>query len=68
MVVYLDTFQYSTSKGLRRKMLFLCPLFVPLPCSFEGSKSFIHKTPAYLFLRVCQKISSQHLPQFDRED
>ena len=34
MVVYLDVFQYSTSKGLTRKMLFLCPLLVPLPCSF----------------------------------
>ena len=29
---------YSTSKRLRRKMLFLRPLLVPLPCSFEGSK------------------------------
>ena len=29
MVVYLDVFQYSTSKGLRCKMLFLCPLLVP---------------------------------------
>ena len=37
IVVYLDVFQYSTSKGLRRKMLFLCPLLVPLPCYVEGS-------------------------------
>ena len=37
MVVYLDVFQYSTSKGLRRNILFLCSLLVPLPCSFEGS-------------------------------
>ena len=59
---------YSPSKGLRRKMLFLCPLLVPLPCSFEGSKCFIHKTLAYLFLRICRMISFQHLPQFDRED
>ena len=65
---YLDVFQYSTSKGLRRNILFLCPLLVPLPCSFEGSKCFIHKTLAYLFLRICWMISSQHLPQFDRED
>ena len=35
MVVYLDVFQYSTSKGLRRNMLFLCPLLVPLPCSLR---------------------------------
>ena len=56
IVVYLDVFQYSTSKGLRRKMLFLCPLLVPLPCSFEGSKCFIHKPLAYLFLRVCWAI------------
>ena len=65
---YLDVFQYSTSKGLRRNILFLCPLLVPLPCSFEGSKCFIHKTLAYLFLRICWMISSQHLPQFDREN
>ena len=31
MVVYLDVFQYSTSKGPRHNMLFLCPLLVPLP-------------------------------------
>ena len=61
---------YSTSKRLRRKMLFLRPLLVPLPCSFERSKYFMHKIPAvaYLFLRICWMISSQHLPQFDRED
>ena len=70
IVVYLDVFQYSTSKGLRRKMLFLCPLLVPLPCSFEGSKCFMQKilAVAYLFLRICGMISSQHLPQLDRED
>ena len=69
MVVYLDAFQYLTSKGLRRNMLFLCPLLVPLPCSFEGSKCFVHKTlaVAYLLLRICGRISSQHSPQFDRE-
>ena len=68
-IVYLDAFQYSTSKGLRRNMLFLCPLLVPLPCSFEGSKCFVHKTlaVAYLLLRICGRISSQHSPQFDRE-
>ena len=60
IVVYLDVFQYSTSKGLRRKMLFLCPLLVPLPCSFEGSKCFIHKTLAYLFLRVCWAIFTKY--------
>ena len=59
---------YSTSKGLRRNILFLCPLLVPLPCSFEWSECFMHKTLAYLFLRICWMISSQHLPQFDRED
>ena len=32
VVVYLDVFQYSTSKGLRHNMLFFCPLLVPLPC------------------------------------
>ena len=52
IVFYLDVFQCSTSKALRRKMLFLCPLLVPLPCSFEGSKCFLHKTLAYLFLRI----------------
>ena len=60
IVVYLGVFQYSTSKGLRRKMLFLCPLLVPLPCSFEGSKCFIHKTLAYLFLRVCWAIFTKY--------
>ena len=30
MVVYLDAFQYSTSKGLRRNMFFLSPF----ACSF----------------------------------
>ena len=53
IVVYLDVFQYSTSKVLRRKMLFLCPLLVPFPYSFEGSKCFMHKTLAYLFLKIC---------------
>ena len=53
MVVYLDVFQYSTSKGLRRNISFLCPLLVPLPCSFEGSICFVHKTLAYLFLWIC---------------
>ena len=68
IVVYLDVFQHSTSKGLGHNMLFLCPLLVPFPCSFEGSRCFMHKTLAYLFLRICWMISSQHLPQFDRED
>ena len=53
IVVYLDVFQCSTSTGLRRKMLFLCPSLVPLPCSLEGSKCFMHKTLAHLFLRIC---------------
>ena len=53
MVVYLDVFQYSTSKGLRRNILFLYPLLVPLPCSLEGSKCRIHKPLACLFLRIC---------------
>jgi hypothetical protein len=66
--LFIWMFSYSTSKGLRRNMFFLCPLLVPLPCSFEGSKCFIHKTLAYLFLRICWMISSQHFPQFDRED
>ena len=49
MVVCLDVFQYSTSKGLRlrRNVVFLCPLLVPLPCSFEGSKCFMHTTRIY---------------------
>ena len=45
--VHCYDFSYSTSKGLRRNMLFLCPLLVRLPCSFEGSKCFLfflHKT------------------------
>ena len=41
--------------------LFLCHVL------FEGSKCFLHKTLAYLFLRICWMISSQHSPQFDRE-
>ena len=53
IVVHLDVFQYSTSKGLRRNILFLCRLPVPLPCSFERSKCFMRKTLAYLFLRIC---------------
>ena len=60
IVVYLDIFHHSTSKGLRRKMLFLPPLLVPLPCSFEGNKCFIHKTLAYLFLRVCWAIFTNY--------
>ena len=56
MVVCLDAFQYSTSKGLRRNMFFSFPFCLFL-CHvlFEGSKCFLHKTLAYL-------------PQFDRED
>ena len=53
IVVYLGVFQHSTSKGLGHNMLFLCPLLVPFPCSFEGSRCFMHKTLAYLFLRIC---------------
>ena len=45
--VYLDFFQDSTSKGLRRNMLFLCPLLVPFPCSFEGSQCFMILVPIY---------------------
>ena len=53
IVVHLDVFQYSTSKGLRRNILFLCRLPVPLPCFFERSKCFMRKTLAYLFIRIC---------------
>ena len=53
--LFIWMLSYSTSKGLRRNILFLCPLLVPLPCSFEGSKCFMHKKQAvaYLFLRIC---------------
>ena len=65
--VYLDVFQYSTSKKDLDATCCLSALCLFLSHVLLREVDVLCIKLAYLFLRICWMKSSRHLPQFDGE-